>query len=129
MDQAFLWQVPDHLGRWWPGLQSLAAGIAAVMYLVFLLPRTPRNCEGACRFGMCVGSIMIAGGSWNSGLMQWGYQLLLWSIVLYVLCLVWREYAQRPAALEEQLRDVEARARSAAIRAVAESQRRGGSHR
>jgi hypothetical protein len=91
MDQAFFWALPDRLGWWWPALQSLAAGLAALVYLVCLLPRTPVTCEGACRFAMFIASLMIAVGVFNSGLMQWGYQLLLWSIVFYVVCLAWRE--------------------------------------
>jgi hypothetical protein len=94
IEQATLWIIPDRFGDWWPGLQAIAPAIGAGLYAVFLLPPPPRTCEGASRFALFVACVMIAASPLNSGLKAWGDQVLQWSLVAYVACLVWRPRPQ-----------------------------------
>lgn len=91
MNQQALWILPDLVGDWWPGVQSIAAAIAAGVILFRVLPKTPVSCEGFALFFVFIGCLVVgAAGLGNSGLRQWGDQMLIWSLLLYVVCLAWR---------------------------------------
>lgn len=91
MMQDDLWILPDLVGDWWPGTQSIAAAIAAGLLLFRVLPKTKVSCEGFALFFVFVGcDLVAAAGLGNSGLRQWGDQVLIWSLLLYVVCLAWR---------------------------------------
>ncbi len=141
MTQSDLWFLPDLLGDWWPGLQSIAAAIAAGLILFRVLPKTPVSCDGFALFFVFVGCLVVGvAGLGNSGLRQWGDQVLIWSLLLYVVCLAWRlrhlpdnpPRWRKPAGMSREefrqlARDIEGPAREAALRAVRESRQRGGS--
>jgi|GEM_PF-3039263 len=91
MDQASLWVLPDVAGDWWPGAQSIAAAVIAALILFLVLPKTKVGCEGFAIFGVLAGCLVVAAsGLGNSGLRQWGNQILIWTLLLYFVCLAWR---------------------------------------
>jgi hypothetical protein len=81
--QSRLWELPDRLGAWWPGLTSAAAAVTVIVYLFWLVKPMPVNALGGARIGVFLSCCMIATAALgNSGMMVWGQQIQQWALLV-----------------------------------------------